>query len=89
MESEFEKEKALFDQRVEFLERSLAEKSERERSYITEIHSKRSEITGEIKQLVAKHESEVKLLQAELEEERERVSDIELKLQEKSSELEA
>ena len=44
------------------MERSLAEKSERERSYITEIHSKRSEITGEMKQLVAKHESEIKAL---------------------------
>jgi len=49
VESEFEKERALFDQKVEFLERSLSEKADRERNYLTEMHSKRSEMTGELK----------------------------------------
>jgi len=49
IQSEYDKERALFDQNVDFLERSLNEKSERERSYLCEIHTKRSELTGELK----------------------------------------
>lgn len=49
MESEYEKERALFDQKVDFLERSLAEKADRERSYMSELHTKRSELTGELR----------------------------------------
>jgi chromosome segregation ATPase len=60
VQSEREKERALFDQKVEFLERSLAEKSERERGYLTELHTKRSELTGELKATCQKYEGEIK-----------------------------
>ncbi len=62
MESEFDKERALFDQKVQFLERSLQEKADKERGYISELHTKRSELTGELKAAVSRYETEVKQL---------------------------
>lgn len=48
-ESEFDKERALFDQKVEYLERSLKEKQDRERNYLSELHSMRSDMTLELR----------------------------------------
>ena len=62
VESEFEKARALFDQKVEYLERSLEEKADRERTYISELHTKRSELTGELRQACQRYELEVKAL---------------------------
>lgn len=36
VESEFDKERALFEQKVEFLEKSLQEKTSRERDFLAE-----------------------------------------------------
>lgn len=80
MESEFEKERALFDQKVLFLEKSLSEKADRERSYLSDLHSKRSELTGEMKNMCQKYELELKTLQGDLEEERERLSEAQTSL---------
>lgn len=57
LESEFDKERALFDQKVQFLESSLQEKADKERSYISEIHTKRSELTGELKATCSRYET--------------------------------
>lgn len=86
-ESEYEKQRALFDQKVEFLEKSLSEKADRERNYISELHSKRSEMTGEMKAMISRYEAEIKTLQSDLEEEKERVSEIESQLLHKADEL--
>ena len=48
-ESEFEKERALFEQKAEFMEKALAEKAEKEKTYMNELQSKKSEMSGEIK----------------------------------------
>ena len=37
MESEFDKERALFLQKVDFLEKTVQEKTDRERTYMSEI----------------------------------------------------
>ena len=71
------------------MERSISEKADRERNYLTDLHTKRSEMTGELKAMCLKYESEVKALQGELEEERERVSELESALLQKDSEMEA
>lgn len=48
-QSEFDKEKALFEQKVEFLEKALQEKSAKERDYQAEWQSKRSEMSEELR----------------------------------------
>ena len=58
-ESEFEKERALFEQKVEYLERSLREKQDRERNYLSELHSMRSDMTLELRGQCQKYETEV------------------------------
>lgn len=88
MESEYEKERALFDQKVDFLERSLAEKADRERSYMSELHTKRSELTGELRAACQKYEGEIRQLQGDLEDERERVSEMENLIMQKNAEIE-
>ena len=62
MESEYEKQRALFEQKIEFLERNLQEKQDRERIYLSEIHSKRSELSGELRTMTQKYEAEIKSL---------------------------
>ena len=59
-ESEFDKERALFDQKVQYLERSLKEKQDRERNYLSELHSMRSDMTLELRGQCQKYETEVK-----------------------------
>lgn len=48
-ESEFEKEKALFEQKVEYLERTLKEKTEKEKDYLSEWQSQKTEMSGELR----------------------------------------
>lgn len=62
IQSEYQKEKALFDHKVEYLERTLNEKTDRESKYLTDLHTKRSEMTGELKQTCQKYELQIKEL---------------------------
>ena len=48
-ECEFEKEKALFNQKVEFLEHSLAERQAKEKQQLELFKSRKTEMTGELK----------------------------------------
>mmetsp|Transcript_33944 Transcript_33944/g.44790 ORF Transcript_33944/g.44790 Transcript_33944/m.44790 type:complete len:92 (+) Transcript_33944:493-768(+) len=79
-QSEFDKEKALMEQKITYLEQSLKEKTEKERESTTEWRSQKSEMSLEIKQLTAKYETDVKMLNKQLEEEKEKVSDLEIQL---------
>ena len=88
-ESEFDKERALFDQKVQYLERSLKEKQDRERNYLSELHSMRSDMTLELRGQCQKYETEVKQLQIDLDEERERVGELENLLIQRETELES
>ena len=71
------------------MERSLSEKADREKNYLTELHSKRSEMSGELKAMCYKYEAEIKQIQSELEDERERVSEVEAALLQKVTEIES
>lgn len=55
-ESEFDKEKALFEQKIEYLERALTEKAVKEKSYLSELQSRKSELSSEMKTLISKNE---------------------------------
>ncbi len=62
VESEFEKERALFAQKAEYMERTIAERAERERGYVEQIHTKRAEMSGEIRAVTTKYEGEMRRL---------------------------
>ena len=62
---------------MQYLEKSLKEKQDRERNYLSELHSIRSDMTSELRGQCQKYETEVKQLQIDLDEERERVSELE------------
>lgn len=49
VESEFEKQKALLEQKVQFLEKNLEEKIGKEREYLTNWTSQKSEMSNEIR----------------------------------------
>jgi len=60
------------------LEQSLQEKSEKEKDSTTEWRTLKTEMTQEIKSATGKYEADIKLLSKQLEDEREKASDLEL-----------
>lgn len=87
-QSEFDKEKALLDQKVEYLESVLKEKQDRERDSTSEMRNQKAELSQEIKQISARYDSEIKSLNKFLEDEKEKSADLEAKLQESLAKLE-
>ena len=63
VDSEFDKERALLEQKIVFIETAMEEKSARERDYMTEWQSQKSEMSVEIKAVQSKYELELKILQ--------------------------
>ncbi len=51
IQSEYEKEKALFEQKVLFLQKSLDEKTAKEREYMNNWTNHKSELSNEIRQI--------------------------------------
>lgn len=49
-ESEFDKQKALLDQKIEFLEKSISESQRKEREYAEELKSQKKESQGSYKE---------------------------------------
>ena len=88
-QSEFDKEKALLEQKVSYLELSLKERDDKERDSTSEWRTLKTEMAQEIKQLTVKCENDVKQLNRLLEEEREKAGDLELKLTELTERHEA
>jgi hypothetical protein len=78
--SEFDKEKALLEQKVSFLEKALSEKTDRERESSSVWNTEKIELALEIKTISSRYEGELKNLSAFLEEEKEKSSDLESKL---------
>lgn len=77
-QSEFDKQKALMEQKLAYLEQSLQEKTDKERDYTNEWRTQKAELSSEIKAATSKFKLDIKLLNKQLEEEREKVSDLEL-----------
>ena len=80
IESEFEKERALMEQKIVYLEKSLDEKTSKEKDYMQKWNSHKSELSTEIRQVVQKYEGEIKQISLQLEEEKEKSNDLESKL---------
>lgn len=80
LESEFDKEKALLEQKVQFLEKQLEERASNERQYMSSWNSKNSELSNEMRQVSHKYESELKNLALSLDEEKERANEAETAL---------
>jgi chromosome segregation ATPase len=87
VESEFEKERALFEQKVMFLEKSLEEKSSTEKEYLSNWNNQKSELSSEIRSVCQKYEAELKENRLLLEEEKEKSTELEAQLQELRSTL--
>ena len=77
-QSEFDKQKALLDQKIEYLEQSLKERTDKERDTSSSWRTQKAELSQEIKQAQGKYEADIKLLNKQLEEEKERTQDMEL-----------
>ena len=77
-QSEFDKQKALLDQKIEYLEQSLKERTDKERDTSSSWRTQKAELSQEIKQAQGKYEADIKLLNKQLEEEKERTQDLEL-----------
>lgn len=60
--SEFEKERALMEQKIHFLEKSLSEKSSKEKEYLSSLTNQKQELSSELRQASTKYESELKAL---------------------------
>lgn len=82
--SEFEKEKALMKQKIEYLEKTLGEKTTKEKEYAVDWRTQKSGLTQELKAITAKHETEMKNLMSQIDEEKDHSSELESKLAEKS-----
>ena len=81
VESEFEKERALMEQKIMFLEKNLEEKSSKEKEYLSNWNSQKSELSNEIRHVCQKYESELKQVNSLFEEEKERSGELEAQLQ--------
>lgn len=78
--SGFEKERALMEQKISYLEKSLEEKTSKEKEYLSNWNSQKSELSSEIRQVCQKYETELKQLNISLEEEKERAGELEAQL---------
>ena len=58
--SEFEKERALLEQKISFLEKSLEEKTDKEKESLSSWNNQKSELSSEIRQVCQKYEAELK-----------------------------
>jgi DNA-binding PadR family transcriptional regulator len=75
-------------QKIEYLEKTLEEKSTREREYAVDWRTQKTGLDKEIKAVTAKHEAELKLLLQQIDEEKDKASDLEGKLAEKDQKIE-
>ena len=60
VESEFEKERALMEQKIMFLEKNLEEKSSKEKVYLSNWNNQKSELSNEIRHVCQRYEAELK-----------------------------
>jgi len=81
VESEFEKERALSEQKILFLEKNLDEKSSKEKEYLSNWNNQKSELSNEIRLVCQKYEGELKQLNLLLDEEKERSGELDAQLQ--------
>jgi predicted RNase H-like nuclease (RuvC/YqgF family) len=84
-ESEYDKQKALMEQKMEFLERQLEESQRKEKELSGEVKSQKREHFGAVKELQGRLEQQIKDLQRRIEEQAEALFEWESRYQELES----
>ena len=77
------------EQKITYLEQTLQEKTDKERDVTNEWRTQKAEMAQEIKMAASRYEIDSKMLTKQLEEEKEKVSDLELQLHEQTERLES
>ena len=77
------------EQKITYLEQTLQEKTDKERDVTNEWRTQKAEMAQEIKISTSRYEIDSKMLTKQLEEEREKVSDLELQLHEQTERLDS
>ena len=88
-DSEFKEDKALMEQKIAYLEKSLEESRKKEKEYLNNLRSQKKDNSMLIKELQTKYESQIKNLQTRLENEIDRVNELEKELEEKERDYES
>lgn len=74
-------------QKIDYLEKTLEEKVNKEREYAVDWRTQKSGLTSELKAITTKHEAELKSLLQQVDDEKDKSSDLETKLQDKCQKL--
>ena len=88
-ESEHQQEKALLQQKIAFVEKSLEESSNREKTYLSELKSQKAAHSQTLKDISSKHEATLKNYQSKVDTESDHTSELERALAEKEAQHEA
>lgn len=80
-ESEFDKQKALLEQKLEFLERQLSESQQKEKELSSEVKNQKRDHFNSVKDMQAKLEQQIKDLNKKVEEQSEQIFEWETKHQ--------
>jgi chromosome segregation ATPase len=81
-ESEFQEQKLLYDQKIQFLETNLEETRKKEKEYLNELKNQKRDHTSAVKDLHSRHESQIKNYQTRVEMEAEKVNELERRVEE-------
>lgn len=84
-ESEFDKQKALLNQKVEHLEQTLESMRTKEKEYISDLKSQKKELMSAIKESQTKNETTIKSLTEKVDKLSEEILEKEAELNEKES----
>ena len=79
-ESDFEKQKALLDQKIHFMEKSLEDAKKKEKEYSQEIKSQKRDHSNGVKEVTGRYETQMKELGRKLEETTEKANEMESSL---------
>jgi len=82
IESDSNKQQALADQKISYLEKSLEEAKGKEKVYATELKSAKREHQANIKEVTARYEGQLKELQTKFDSSKDQVSELEAKVAE-------
>lgn len=81
-ESESDKQKALLEQKVEFLEKSIETSKQKEKDYQTEIKNQKKELTSSLKESNSKYEEKINELNKKLDDAQDEITEKDNKISE-------
>ncbi|CAG9318657.1 unnamed protein product [Blepharisma stoltei] len=85
--ADFQEEKALFDQKIKYLELTLEESRRREKEIMNELKNQKKDHNLSIKDLQSRYENQLKFYQSRLDAESERFNELEREYEEKENEF--